>query len=326
MKILVLGVTGHIGSAVTRELLTRGHAVTGVARRPRARANLDGLSISYVRGDIDDFSADLNSWMRGHDAVVDAAAPYPVALPRDANAADLVRDATTRTQRLLRAARRHRAPIAYVSSFGTLPQRRIGLDRWATDLMQRLHPYFAVKSAIENMLLEAARDGQPVVVVNPTGCLGPWDLKPRERCFVPALLRGEMPAATNQMLNVIDVRDVAIGLVNALEAEVYGTPIALVGHNISNEILFRWICEIGNVKPPPFTAPSGAAVVATYLSEVALGAIGVEPPLPALIAMLTYIHGYLAPSAAQVDLGLVPRPLSRTLLETIEWYRAIGYC
>jgi dihydroflavonol-4-reductase len=325
MKILVLGVTGHIGNAVTRELLARGHAVTGVARRPRAQANLAGRSVSYLRGDID-HAPNLDSWVRGHDAIVDAAAPYPVALPRDANSADLVRDATTRTRRLLRAARRHRVPIAYVSSFGTLPQRRVGLDRWATNLIQRLHPYFAVKSAIENSMIDAARGGQPVVIVNPTGCLGPWDLKPRERCFVPALLRGEMPAATDQMLNVIDVRDVAIGLVNALEAEVYGAPIALVGHNISNENLFRWICEIGGVKPPPFTAPSSTAVIATWFSEMTLGALGVEPPLPALVAMLTYIHGYLPPSTVQIDLGLVPRPLSRTLLETIEWYRAIGYC
>jgi hypothetical protein len=67
-------------------------------------------------------------------------------------------------------------------------------------------------------------------------------------------------------------------------------------------------------------------VIATYLSELTLGAMGVEPPLPALIAMLTYMHGYLAPSAAQIDLGLALRPLSRTLLETIEWYRTISYC
>jgi nucleoside-diphosphate-sugar epimerase len=128
------------------------------------------------------------------------------------------------------------------------------------------------------------------------------------------------------MLNVIDVRDVAIGVVSALEAEHYGTAIPLIGHNISNEILFRWICEIGTVPPPPLSVPSGAAVIATYLSEISLRAIGVEAPLPALIAMLTYMHSYLAPSVAQIDLGLALRPLSRTLLDTIEWYRSIGYC
>jgi dihydroflavonol-4-reductase len=240
--------------------------------------------------------------------------------------AELVRHAVARTRRILRAARRHRVPVVHVSSFGTLPQRRNGMDRLATGAMQQLHPYFAVKNATESTMLEAARLGQPIVVVNPTGCLGPWDSKARERCFVPALLRREIPAATDQMLNVIDVRDVAIGLVNAMEREIYGEPIALVGHNISNEVLFRWICEFGDVRPPPLTTPSGAAVVTTYFSELALGAVGLKPPLPALVAMLTYMHGYLTPSPRQTELGLVLRPLSRTLLETIDWYRAIGYC
>jgi nucleoside-diphosphate-sugar epimerase len=328
MNTLVLGASGHIGNAVARELLARGHRVTGVGRRPRTQAaNLRGLPLRYIRGDLDT-TADLASWLRGCDAVVDAAAPYPVALPRagEPDAAQILRDAARRTERILRAARRHRVRLAFVSSFGTLPQRRVGLDRWATALIQKLHPYFAVKTVIEDAMLAAARDGQPVVVLNPTGCLGPWDQKPRHRCFVPALLTGEIPAATDQMLNVIDVRDVAIGVVSALEAEHYGTAIPLIGHNISNEILFRWICEIGTVPPPPLSVPSGAAVIATYLSEISLRAIGVEAPLPALIAMLTYMHSYLAPSVAQIDLGLALRPLSRTLLDTIEWYRSIGYC
>lgn len=328
MKALVLGVAGHIGNAVARELLVRGHRVTGVGRRPRAQANnLRGLSIRYIRADID-CSDQLDASVSGHDAVIDAAAPYPIAIAtKDGpEAARILGDATGRTNRILRATRRHRVRLAFVSSFGTLPQRRAGLDRVATSLIPKLHPYFAVKNALEEAMLAAVARGQPVVILNPTGCLGPWDQKPRARCYVPALLSGEVPAAIYQMVNVIDVRDVAIAIVNALEQERYGGPFPLIGHNISNEILFRWICEMGGVHPPRFTALSGAAVIATYLSEVGLRTIGVEPPLPALVAMLTYMHGYMAPSDAQIDLGVTLRPLSRTLLETIEWYRTIGYC
>jgi dihydroflavonol-4-reductase len=325
--VLVLGVTGHVGNAVAREFLARGHRVTGLSRRGRSCANLDGLALRYIRGDIDSASS-MAAWVRGHDIVVDAAAPYPVALPADgaAGAARILDHARRRTRTLLRAVEKHHARLAYVSSFGTLPQGRTGLDRIATALITRLHPYFGVKRQIECEVLAAARRGLPVVVVNPTGCLGPWDCKDRKRCFVPALLRGEMPAATDQMLNVIDVRDVAIGVANALEQQRYGEPIPLCGHNISNEGLFRWICEMGGVRPPRVVGSSGAAVVAAYLTEIALNALRLETPLPALIAMLTYMHEYLAPSIAQVDLGVVIRPLSQTLLDSIEWYRGIGYC
>ena len=327
INVLVLGVTGHVGNAIAREFLARGYRVTGLSRRGRSRANLEGLALRYLRGNIDS-SSSIESWVRGHDIVVDAAAPYPVALPDDgaAGASRILDDARRRTRKLLRAVSKHHARLAYVSSFGTLAQSRTDLDRIATALMERLHPYFAVKRQIEGDVLEAARAGLPVVVANPTGCLGPWDYKDRERCFVPALLRGEMPAATDQMLNVIDVRDVAIGVVNAIEMERYGEPIPLSGHNISNEGLFRWICEMGGVRPPRIVGSSGAAVIGSYLTEIALRALRVETPLPALIAMLTYMHDYLAPSAAQVDLGVELRPLSQTLLDSIEWYRGIGYC
>jgi dihydroflavonol-4-reductase len=327
MNVLVLGVTGHIGNAVSRELLSRGHQVTGVSRGGRPSWNLTDVRIRHIRGDIGDGKR-LDSWLKGHDAIVDAAAPYPIALAhhREATLSTLLRDIDRRTRALLKATRRRGVCLVCVSSFSTLPQRRFGIDQIATGLMRQLHPYFAVKERIEDTMLAAAAVGQPVIVVNPTGCLGPWDMKERNRCFVPALLRGEIPSSTDQMLNVIDVRDAAVGVVAALEARRSGEPIALIGHNISNDILFRWICEIGGVKAPPIISPASAGVIATYLTEMTLGAFDIETPLPALIAMLTYMHGYLTPSVAQVELGVLLRPLSATLLDTIEWYRSIGYC
>jgi dihydroflavonol-4-reductase len=327
MNVLVLGVTGHIGNAIARELVARGHKVTGVSRRGRARPNLRGLKLRYIQADIETTS-NLGSWVRAHDAVVDAAAPYPLTLPDlgMSNAGRVLQDARRRSERLLHAIRKHNVPFAYVSTFGTLSQSRTDLDRIAAAMIERLHPYFAVKHQIESDAREAAREGYPVAIVNPTGCLGPWDCKDRRRCFVPALLGGEMPGSTDQMLNVIDVRDVAAGLVCALERKRYGEPIPLAGHNISNEGLFRWICEIGGIQPPRLVGSSVATVVATYLAELSLRAIRVATPLPALVAMLTFMHGYLAPSPAQVELGVVLRPLSATLLDTISWYRSIGYC
>jgi nucleoside-diphosphate-sugar epimerase len=125
---------------------------------------------------------------------------------------------------------------------------------------------------------------------------------------------------------VIDVRDVAVGFAEAVKQRRFGRRIALMGHNLSNEMLFRWICEIGNVPPPRLVAPSDGGVVASYLTESILGALGAEAPLPAIVAMLTYMHSYLPPSAEQSELGFRLRPLSATLMDTIGWYREIGYC
>jgi nucleoside-diphosphate-sugar epimerase len=283
--------------------------------------------VRRVVGDIED-GACLDAWVRGHDVIIDAAAPYPIKLTRSGQETlATLKLVERRTHALLSAVRKHAAHLIYVGSFATAPRSRHGLDGLATQLIRRRHPYFPVKDRIEEMILAAARDGRAVTLVNPTGCIGPWDCKPRTRCFIPALLRGEIPASTDQMLNVIDVRDLASAIAILVDrGEPNKEPISLAGHNISNDMLFRWICELGDVKPPRLVTPTGAGVIGTYLSEAISTRLEMTPILPALIAMLTYMHGYMAPSPAQIDLNLTLRPLSATLRDTIAWYRAISYC
>jgi dihydroflavonol-4-reductase len=327
VKALVLGATGHIGNAAVRELLSRGYEVTAASRRSEPAINLTDLPLIYARGDIDN-PAQLDSWIDGHDIVVDAAAPYiswllPAGL---GSGPESLQYGARRTDHLLGAVRRHDARLAYVSSFVTLPRRRQGLDRWQSELVRLLHPYFALKELIEAQILSAARAGLEAVVVNPTLCLGPWDIKERQYCIVPRLLAGEPAAAVNHLINVIDVRDVAAGIVTALETRRYGQQIALVGHNLTNDELFGWICELGSVQPPRLVVPMTLSLIASYFSELALGIAGVRSPMPALAPMLTSLYEPFTPDSTQRELGVNPRALSGTLADSIAWYRRIGYC
>jgi dihydroflavonol-4-reductase len=322
MQVLVLGATGHIGNAVVRECLSQGYSVTAVSRRKEPARNLVGLSVYYLSGDIET-PGQLDAWVPGHEVVVDAAAPYPVYLLL-AEGDPLLR-AAQRTDALLAAVRKHNARLAYVSSITTLARPRVTVAAWQVQLQRLLHPYFAMKELIEARVLAAAQQGLPIVTVNLTACLGPWDMKARDLCFVPRVLRGEIPVAVQQIVNVIDVRDVAVGLVSALQAERYGEPILLSGHNISAEALYSWICEIGGGRPPCLSIPASLGVFPAYLMEAVQAFSGQPVLFPALSVMLLCQHEWLAPSAAQQDLGLTPRPLSETLSDTIQWYRTLGY-
>jgi dihydroflavonol-4-reductase len=327
MKALVIGASGHIGNAITRELLARGHEVTATGRRAEVAQNLVGLAAHYIPGNLDT-PGQMDTWIEGQNLVVDAAAPYPSRLLGGTEEPEKnpLRHASLRMHNLLDSVRRHRVTLVYVSSFTTLVHKRDGFSQLPMQLVRQLHPYFAVKELMESEVLAAARNGLPTIIVNPTLCLGPWDAKERKNCFIPALLRGEISMAVNQVLNVIDVRDVAVGLMAALEAQRYGEPILLSGHNISNEALFQWICEIGGVRPPGIVAPSLLSVVASYWTEITMEMAGLRPPLPALAAMLTYMHEWLPASRTQTELGIVPRPLSATITDSIKWYAEIGYC
>jgi uncharacterized protein len=70
MKIAVIGATGMIGSALTEELLNRGHEVTGISRHPpQARAKLTPTAADVMKLD------ELGAAISNHDVVVSAHSP-----------------------------------------------------------------------------------------------------------------------------------------------------------------------------------------------------------------------------------------------------------
>ncbi len=327
MKAVVIGATGHIGNAVVRAFLDQGIEVTATSRKSCAGFNLAGLPVRFARGD-SAVPGQFDSWISGQDIVVDAAAPYPLSLLRDAcgPGSDPVSDAVRRTRDLHDAVYNHGARLVSIGSFATTAHRRSGFDAVQYEVIRHAHPYFAVKEAIEAETIRASRHGLKAVSLNPTMCMGPWDIRRREFCVVPRLLAGEVPAMTNQILNLIDVRDVADAVVSALEAEKFGQPIPLSGHNISVGMLFSWICEICNVPPPRTNVPASLAIAGSYWTELALALLGQKTPLPSVFPMLANTLDCPEPDRLQVELGLRLRPLYETILDAIEWYRQIGYC
>ncbi len=325
MKALVLGGSGQLGNAVVRELLEHGFAVTAASRRAATAANLVDLDVERIAGNTDE-PGRLDEWVRGHDLVVDAAAPYPLdAFAAGGAGAEELGRVAARTTALVDAVAEHGARLAFISSF-TTQSRRSGLEALPAALWRRLHPYFEVKRRMEEQVLEAARRGLPAVVVNPTTCLGPWDVKPRQRSLVAQLLSGEVVAVAEHRINVIDVREVAAGLVEAVRAERWAEPILLVGHNLRVGELVDWICEAGGAEPPRLRAPAWLNVAPSLLAEGALALLGRTSPSPALVPILLCEQGWFTAGRAQRELGITPRPMSATIADTIGWYRRLGYC
>ena len=69
MNVTVLGASGRAGSEITRELASRGHTVTAIARKPEAIPT--GPTITAVQGDASDAAA-LATLIKRSDAVISA--------------------------------------------------------------------------------------------------------------------------------------------------------------------------------------------------------------------------------------------------------------
>jgi nucleoside-diphosphate-sugar epimerase len=325
MNTLVLGATGHLGQAVVRELLARGYRVTG-ATRQTAPSNLIDLDVRIATGN-DERPGQLDEWVKGHDLVVDAAAPYPLGMfafdPRRRQA--VLESARVRTRALLEAVLHHRARLAFVSSFTTLRRPpESGLTTVEAELRRLIYPYFAAKEAMERMVLAAAGRGLPAVVVNPTACLGPWDARNSMSSWVHCALTGRFPVVTRDVANVVDVRDVASGLLRAIDERCYGEPIALSGHNIALVELLERLCELGGVPAPPLCADARTVAVFAFWMETACALMGQPAPLAVGAAPLLADAWPMDIGATQRALGAHPRPLEQTLRAAVSWQQS-GY-
>jgi putative NADH-flavin reductase len=69
MKIVIIGATGFIGSAVLREALNRGHQVTAIVRHPEKLPQHPNLVAQ--KGDVTN-EAETTALVVGHDAVISA--------------------------------------------------------------------------------------------------------------------------------------------------------------------------------------------------------------------------------------------------------------
>jgi putative NADH-flavin reductase len=67
MKIAIVGATGNAGQRLVNEAVSRGHHVTGIARKAGEQAPRDG--VNWVVGDVLD-TADIAGKVAGHDAAI----------------------------------------------------------------------------------------------------------------------------------------------------------------------------------------------------------------------------------------------------------------
>ena len=82
MRVFVTGATGFIGTALSLELLSAGHHVTGLARNEAASAKLDRLGVAVHRGVLEEPET-VSEGVRQADGVIHLAYDtISVGLPR----------------------------------------------------------------------------------------------------------------------------------------------------------------------------------------------------------------------------------------------------
>ena len=247
MRVFLTGATGFVGSHVAQSLHVAGAELRLLARKTSRTEHLNNLNAELVIGDL--LQPDgLATALTGCDALVHAAADYRLWV-RDPDAMYAANVQGTRTLlRLAREAGVHR--VVYTSSVATMGFRsdgRIVDEDTPVSLDDMIGHYKRSKFLAEQEAIQAARNGQHVVILNPTTPIGANDAKPTPTGrIVVDFLNRKFPAYVDTGLNLVDVQSVAAMHVAALERGTSGERYILGGENLTlKQILDRMAAMTG---------------------------------------------------------------------------------
>jgi dihydroflavonol-4-reductase len=323
-KTLVTGGTGFIGRAVVVELLGAGREVRVLARHPEA---VGSLKVEVAQGDLRD-PVSLASAVRGCDRVFHVAADYRLWVP-DPEVMYAVNVQGTRDL-LHAAAEAGVARVVYTSTVGTLGNPgdgTPGTEETPVSLADMVGHYKRSKFLAEEVVLDYAHQGLPVVLVNPSAPVGPGDSRPTPTGrIIVDYLQGRMPAYLETGLNLVHVRDVAQGHLLAEEKGRVGEKYILGNQNLSLSEIFRMLAEITGIPAPRVRLPYWPILALSYLDEFWATQVSHKPPrMPVAGVKMAKKFMYFDSSKAIRELGLPQTPVRQALQEAVAWFQEHGY-
>ena len=327
MKALVTGATGFIGAAVTRVLLDSGIDVRVLVRPASNHKNLEGLKVESVLGDLQDPSS-LRQALSGCRQLYHVAAHYALW---DQDSSVFYRVNVEGTRRLLQtAAEVGIERMVYTSTIGAigLPEGGgLGTEETPLAPTQLAGDYKRSKYLAEQEVLKLAKAGIPVTIVNPTAPVGERDVKPTPTGqIIVDFMLGRMWAYIETGMNLIDVEDVAIGHLRAMERGRLGERYILGNRNLTFHTICDMLSQITGVNAPRMKLPWRAVLPLAYCNKWIADYLTHQPPRIPLegVRMAKYRMHYDC-SKALNELDLPQTPVEVSLEKAVKWFRLHGY-
>ncbi len=322
MSTLVTGATGFIGAALVRQLLDEGDTVIVFVRPGSNFRNLERLKLEIAYGDLRDL-ASLHTALKGCRRLYHLASHYSLwaADPRL-----FYKINVDGTKNLMQAAWKAGVErIVYTSTVGALGfahDGQPGNEETPVTLGDMVGDYKKSKYLAEQAVMELARQGLPVVIVNPSAPVGPRDIKPTPTGqIILDFLKGKMWAYLDTGLNLVDVEDVARGHILAMEKGQIGQKYILGHRNMTLREIFEMLGEISGVKPPTLKAPYPLVLSAAYASEWVSWMTKRPPRIPLAGVKMAKKYMYFDSSKAVRELGLPQSPVEEALERAVRWFR-----
>jgi dihydroflavonol-4-reductase len=325
-KVFVTGADGMLGSSICRELLHQGYAVKALCLPGRKTCTLDDLSIEITHGSITDKNFLLHE-MKGCDYVINVAALVKV-WPRRLSCINEVNFLGTKN--VMDAV--EELNISRLVHIGTANSFTHGTKDYPGDESGSFNgwkygmDYIDSKYKAQQMLLRHFNiNGFPVVIINPTYMIGPFDSGPSSGQMLIALYKGALKWYSSGGKNFVCSVDVATAAVNALTKGVIGQCYIAGNQNMEFKDFFIKACKVinkeFNMKPAPYLLILAAGFVSSVIARIN----GKPPKISYGMARMAKDDQYFSPEKARRVLDMPQTPIEEGIMQCIEWFKSNKY-
>lgn len=324
-RVFITGATGFLGSHVARLAVKAGYEVRILRRKSSCLDAIEELPIEHVIGDLFDVPQ-LTDQLQGVDYVFHVAA---VADYWRQGKPAIYRANVDGTRNLLLAAQATGVKrfifTSSAAAVGYLGGGQSADESTYFNVSPSLSPYGHSKFLAEAEVHRAIQRGLDCVILNPAIILGPGDLNQISGSIILELKRGTLAAMPQTGgSNFIDVRDVALAHLAAIEKGRTGERYILGAVNMTHKAMLKLTAEVINVREP--LLPAYGFMIPLAAMAVDIGrALKLPIPAEGNQLRLSAKDIYFSSEKMWRELHTPKIDLRQSIHDTYEWYQAHGY-
>lgn len=322
-KVVIIGITGFVGTAVAHALAAQGAHLFGLIRPSSDTSPLQDLDVTFIEGDVTD-RASLNGLFDWADFVVHAAGQLgQFGLPESA----YHRLHVDGTNNVLAEIESLENPpkLLIVSSPGVLGPIS-GPPADETAVLTPSNPYERSKAAAEMVAHIYAKQGLPVVMARPEFIYGPGDH--HVLGLFRTIQQGRFFTIDHgrHLCHPTYIDDAVDGLLRCLKSGQPGQVYHICGPEAVTFATFaHTIATAVGVPPPRFNLPSWLAMAGATGLEMAATLLRFQPPLSRTGVAFFSEDRHFSWQKAHQALGYTPQfDLPAGVAQTVAWYRQHG--
>ncbi|MDE2374483.1 MAG: NAD-dependent epimerase/dehydratase family protein, partial [Hyphomicrobiales bacterium] len=178
--------------------------------------------------------------------------------------------------------------------------------------------YTRSKMQAEQLALAAAASGFPVVIANPTMPIGPHRNLTPPTAMLRYFLERRFQFYVDFVLNLVDVRDVAAGLLLVMERGQIGQRYILGGENITLGKLLGLVSALSGRNALRIPLPAGFARIAGAAMDLVADRVTHRAPSATVEGVRIALHSRpLSNEKSRRELGYAPRSIEPALRDIV---------